>query len=151
MSLAKPTEMPKLSVGSKAKAIGKRWGLGQSSKEVSSSSLSLASAKVNHSKIDTKVSETKSVDQSNGTSPVVESILDTKPLLNEHVDDKVKEPKKKRKRPPNSMVNAIANLKEDEQKVPGDYSTSDEKFATWIPPADQDGSGRTSLNDKLGY
>ena len=36
-------------------------------------------------------------------------------------------------------------------KVPGDYDISDPKYATWLPPANQSGDGRTSLNDKYGY
>ena len=36
-------------------------------------------------------------------------------------------------------------------KVPGDYDISDDRVATWLPPKNQTGDGRTSLNDKYGY
>ncbi|KAL8590306.1 hypothetical protein ACOMHN_006422 [Nucella lapillus] len=32
-----------------------------------------------------------------------------------------------------------------------DYDDSDPNYAMWMPPKDQSGDGRTSLNDKLGY
>ena len=32
-----------------------------------------------------------------------------------------------------------------------EYDASDPKYALWVPPKEQTGDGRTSLNDKLGY
>ena len=40
---------------------------------------------------------------------------------------------------------------DDDNKVEGDYDISDPKVATWLPPTNQTGDGRTSLNDKYGY
>ena len=56
--------------------------------------------------------------------------------------------KKNRKRRPNKDTSIADNV-----RVPGDYESSlnDDKYATWVPPANQSGDGRTSLNDKYGY
>ena len=75
-----------------------------------------------------------------------------------HDNDNNDEPvakKKKKKHHRNKQRDKDDNLAEsdEKQKVPGDYESADRdpKFATWLPPANQTGDGRTSLNDKYGY
>lgn len=41
--------------------------------------------------------------------------------------------------------------KKFKQKMKYDYNSSDPNYAMWLPPEDQSGDGRTSLNDKYGY
>lgn len=38
-----------------------------------------------------------------------------------------------------------------EGKITGDYNSTDPDYAVWIPPSDQTGDGKTSLNEKFGY
>ena len=69
--------------------------------------------------------------------------------------------KKFRKNRTRKRNKGAGNVKEDEEedgeemeenpKVEGDYDTSDDKYATWMPPKGQTGDGKTSLNEKLGY
>ena len=66
-------------------------------------------------------------------------------------------PKKPKKRRPKKYTK-YENDKDDknkdsdeDNKVEGDYDISDPKVATWLPPTNQTGDGRTSLNDKYGY
>ena len=56
--------------------------------------------------------------------------------------------KKKRKRKTN---NKDEKTLADNVKIPGDYDNSDPKYATWLPPTNQSGDGKTALNDKYGY
>lgn len=64
----------------------------------------------------------------------------------------------------NSMVQSISDITEDKNMPPpvkkpkktnktkSSTSKTDEKdFVEWLPPDNQTGDGRTSLNDKLGY
>ena len=81
------------------------------------------------------------------------------------LDDSEKVPektnaKKKKKKQRNAHLKAtllqdsnvaVEQTLNDESKIPGDYDASDEKYATWVPPSNQTGDGRTSLNEKLGY
>lgn len=59
--------------------------------------------------------------------------------------------KKRKRRPKNQEINSDNNEADFDKKVPGDYDTSDPKYATWVPPTGQSGDGRTSLNEKFGY
>jgi hypothetical protein len=62
----------------------------------------------------------------------------------EDVDDVELEedPKNKKKRRQRQKV---------KKETKYDYDKSDPKYSTWVPPTDQRGDGRTSLNEKLGY
>ena len=71
----------------------------------------------------------------------------------EHEQD-LEPPKPKKRRPKSRRKEGTADDKTEENAedhVPGDYDTSDPKYATWLPPQNQSGDGRTSLNDKYGY
>ncbi|TRY77451.1 hypothetical protein TCAL_08013 [Tigriopus californicus] len=50
-----------------------------------------------------------------------------------------------------SLKRTVEKCRKDEEKVQGDYDSSDPKYATWMPPEGQSGDGRTSLNEKYGY
>ena len=60
----------------------------------------------------------------------------------------IEEPKPAKKKRPRKREEIKIG---DEEKVVGEYDVSDPKYATWIPPTNQSGDGRTSLNDKYGY
>ncbi|XP_040575370.1 kanadaptin [Lepeophtheirus salmonis] len=65
------------------------------------------------------------------------------------------QPKKKKREESNKKDPKKQTLPDicDEGKIEGNYSSSlsDPKYATWVPPDNQTGDGRTSLNDKFGY
>ena len=51
-------------------------------------------------------------------------------------------------------IEIIDELNEEKSKTTKSYlelSECDDKYSTWMPPKNQSGDGRTSLNDKYGY
>lgn len=63
-------------------------------------------------------------------------------------DDELTHPKNKnKKKNPRQRQPKITKDKE----VRYEYDASDPKYSTWVPPTDQKGDGKTSLNEKLGY
>ena len=61
--------------------------------------------------------------------------------------EKIMEKKKRKRKTNNKDEKTLA----DNVKIPGDYDNSDPKYATWLPPTNQSGDGKTALNDKYGY
>ncbi|XP_035824464.1 kanadaptin isoform X2 [Aplysia californica] len=60
--------------------------------------------------------------------------------------------KKSRERHANVMSTAaVLNAEKAQQKISKSYEENDPDYAMWLPPEEQSGDGRTSLNDKLGY
>ena len=158
MNIAKPTEMPKLSsavkIGTKGVMIGKRYGLGKTVRTINP---------ITEHKVETP----KAVSIA---SPSLPTLTDEDKVTHEEsksmeLDDSEKVPektntKKKKKKQRNAHLKAtllqdsnvtVEQSLDDESKIPGDYDASDEKYATWVPPSNQTGDGRTSLNEKLGY
>ena len=88
---------------------------------------------------------------------VVGSFTDQTIEENHGVDSDEPLPKKPKKRRPKKYTKYENDKDEknkdsdDDNKVEGDYDISDPKVATWLPPTNQTGDGRTSLNDKYGY
>ena len=89
---------------------------------------------------------------------VVGSFTDQTIEDNPEVDSDEPLPKKPKKRRPKKHHTKYENNQDeqnkdsdDDNKVEGDYDISDPKVATWLPPTNQTGDGRTSLNDKYGY
>ena len=180
MNIARPTQMPKLSntgaatasaaavkSGMKGVLIGKRYGLG--SKNLRTINQPIVKAKLEEEKVVKAKLEEEKVVTPKPTIPniveapadVVGDIVANKEETNTEEENKEKLPekptKKKKKKyqkysslKPTLQDNELA-ANVDEAKIPGDYDASDEKYATWVPPSNQDGSGRTSLNEKLGY
>ena len=171
INLAKPTPMPKLAVGkagSKGVMIGKRWGLGSSKNIRTIKPIELPKINPEHQE-----KEPEQISQPPMRTTPEEPLLKCEPSRDEVStateisikdddsckpsfgdEEKDKEPKKKRRKhqkPVLKYSDIAKTALNDETKVPGEYDNSDEKYATWMPPTNQDGSGRTSLNDKLGY
>ena len=85
---------------------------------------------------------------------VIGSFTDQTNEENPGVDSDEPLPKKPKKRRPKKYMNDKDEKNkdsDDDNKVEGDYDISDPKVATWLPPTNQTGDGRTSLNDKYGY
>ena len=89
---------------------------------------------------------------------VVGSFTDQTNEENPEIDSDEPLPKKAKKRRPKKHHTKYENNQDeqnkdsdDDNKVEGDYDISDPKVATWLPPTNQTGDGRTSLNDKYGY
>ena len=180
MNLAKPTQMPKLAIGksgTKGVMIGKRWGLGTSKSLRTIKPIDATkSDNENLEKVPEQKSTAKGQTKSKEKEQTLQSITDVPVAVPEEpeelsskpaeikdiadessiqsTEEQKSEQKKKRRKhqkPALKYSDIAKTALNDETKVPGEYDTSDEKYATWMPPSNQDGSGRTSLNDKLGY
>ena len=201
VSLAKPTELPKLQLNkstSKSVMIGKRFGFGKSKNlrtietkphtiskdnKVSTGTKKISDEILNDKLIEEVESDKKIKQTDHGKVNQTKEMEFKKPETTNMAENKkpssfknerenktekretetqfspelqmteIEETeklveKKKRKRRPNKDTSIADNV-----RVPGDYESSlnDDKYATWVPPENQSGDGRTSLNDKYGY
>ena len=78
----------------------------------------------------------------------LQEMSDDKQITEKDVNLQIPQAKKNRSK---RKMSKNDNIDANDTKVPGNYDESDPKFATWIPPTNQTGDGRTSLNDKYGY
>lgn len=164
--IAKPTQMPQL-VKSNAKVmIGKRWGFGSAKNLRTIHQPKMVKNVEEPKEIVAEIQEKKSEPQ-NPVEPLETNVKrDETPeksfeqpesISNTEVLEEVVKKKEKKRRPKKHASNPVLEDKsedmddQDEVKVPGEYDVSDPKYATWLPPANQSGDGRTSLNDKYGY
>jgi len=71
------------------------------------------------------------------------------------LDDVDEESERKRKRGDRGAKRAKKKKEEEEEEeeLKDDYYKvgMDRQYDVWMPPSNQDGTGKTSLNDKLGY
>merc|ERR1719341_1426076 len=72
------------------------------------------------------------------------------------MDDFDEESERKRKRGDRGAKRAKKKKEEEEEEeeeLKDDYYKvgMDRQYDVWMPPSNQDGTGKTSLNDKLGY